>query len=97
MAALPDARLLQAMTYTLLEAGEKTTNPPMVVTKGAVRSDVSIFAGGLTWSPYKEWDFFLDYVAAQRKNGATAAFTIFDKWIPDTSAAVQSESKKSQS
>ncbi len=60
-------------------------------------NDVTMFAGGLTWSPYKEWDFFLDYVAAQRKNGATAAFTIFDKWIPDTSAAVQSESKKSQS
>ncbi len=60
-------------------------------------NDVTMFAGGLTWSPYKEWDFFLDYVAAQRKNGAIAAFTIFDKWVPDTSAAVQSESKKSQS
>jgi hypothetical protein len=49
VAALPEARLLQSMTYTLLEAGEKTTNPPMVATKDAVRSDVSIFAGGLTW------------------------------------------------
>jgi len=49
VAALPEARLLQSMTYTLLEAGEKTTNPPMLATKDAVRSDVSIFAGGLTW------------------------------------------------
>ena len=49
VAALPEARLLQSMTYTLLEAGEKATNPPMVVTKDAVRSDVSIFAGGMTW------------------------------------------------
>jgi hypothetical protein len=49
VAALPDARLLQAMTYTLLEAGEKYTNPPMVATMDAVRSDVSIYSGGITW------------------------------------------------
>jgi hypothetical protein len=49
VAALPDARLLQAMTYTLLEAGEKLTNPPMVATENAVRSDVAIYAGGITW------------------------------------------------
>jgi len=47
--ALPDARLIQAMTYTLLEAGEKATNPPMIATKDAVRSDISIYAGGITW------------------------------------------------
>jgi hypothetical protein len=35
VAALPDARLIQAMTLTLLEAGEKATNPPMVAIKGA--------------------------------------------------------------
>lgn len=52
VAALPDARLLQAMTYTLLEAGEKATNPPMVATDGAVRSDVAIYAGGITWVDY---------------------------------------------
>jgi len=46
---LPDARLIQAMTYTLLEAGEKATNPPIVATQDAVRSDVSLYAGGLTW------------------------------------------------
>jgi Bacteriophage head to tail connecting protein len=47
--ALPEARLIQAMTYTLLEAGEKATNPPMVATVDAVKSDVSIYAGGVTW------------------------------------------------
>lgn len=47
--ALPDARLIQAMTYTLLEAGEKATNPPMIATQGAVKSDVAVYAGGLTW------------------------------------------------
>jgi hypothetical protein len=49
VAALPDARLLQAMTYTLLEAGEKATNPPMVAVQEAIRSDISIYAGGITW------------------------------------------------
>lgn len=49
VAALPEARLLQSMTYTLLEAGEKTTNPPMVATKDVVRSDMAVYAGGVTW------------------------------------------------
>jgi hypothetical protein len=47
--ALPEARLIQSMAYTLLEAGEKATNPPMVGVQDAVRSDVSIYAGGITW------------------------------------------------
>jgi hypothetical protein len=46
--ALPDARLLQAMTLTLLEAGEKAVNPPMVGVQSALRSDLQIFAGGFT-------------------------------------------------
>jgi hypothetical protein len=49
VAALPDARLLQAMTSTLLEAGEKFTNPPMIAVQEAIRSDVAIYAGGITW------------------------------------------------
>jgi hypothetical protein len=46
--ALPDARLLQAMTLTLLEAGEKAVNPPMVGVQTALRSDLNLFAGGFT-------------------------------------------------
>lgn len=46
--ALPDARLLQAMTLTLLEAGEKAVNPPMVGVQTALRSDLQIFPGGFT-------------------------------------------------
>lgn len=49
VAALPEARLLQAMTYTLLEAGEKVVNPPLVATEQAVRSDMAVYAGGVTW------------------------------------------------
>jgi len=54
--ALPDARLIQAMTFTLLEAGEKATSPPMIATIDAVRSDVAVYANGITWvdSEYDE-------------------------------------------
>jgi len=47
--ALPDARLIQSMAYTILEAGEKAVNPPVVATEDVVRSDVAIYAGGITW------------------------------------------------
>lgn len=49
VAGLPDARLIQAMTLTLMEAGEVSVRPPMVATQQAVRSDVAIYAGGVTW------------------------------------------------
>lgn len=56
VAALPEARLLQAMTYTLLEAGEKVVNPPLLAAEQAIRSDVAIYAGGITYydSDYDE-------------------------------------------
>lgn len=47
--ALPEARLLQAMTYTLLEAGEKYTNPPLLATQEMIRGDINVMAGGITW------------------------------------------------
>jgi hypothetical protein len=56
IAALPDARLIQSVTLTLLEAGEKYTNPPLLATQEAIRSDVNLMAGGITWvdSQYDE-------------------------------------------
>lgn len=47
--ALPDARLIQSITLSLLEAGEKAVNPPIVATTDVVKSDVSVYAGGITW------------------------------------------------
>jgi hypothetical protein len=47
--ALPDARLLQAMTATLLEAGESAVRPPLVATHEAIRGDVAFYPGGITW------------------------------------------------
>lgn len=49
VAALPDARLLQAITGVLLEAGEKAVNPPMVAVHDVVRGDIPVYAGGVTW------------------------------------------------
>ena len=56
VAALPDARLLQSISLTLLEAGEKAVSAPMIATQEAVRSDVQLYAGGITWvdSEYDE-------------------------------------------
>lgn len=66
-------------------------------------NDVQMFATGLTYSPYKEWDFFIDYAKSHRETGALGAFTIYDKWAPDTGLACSSstgancsESTKSQ-
>jgi hypothetical protein len=46
--ALPDARLIQAISLILLEAGEKAVTPPMVTPGGVIRGDVNLFAGGIT-------------------------------------------------
>jgi len=46
--ALPEARLIQAMTLTLLEASEKFADPPMAAIKDAIMSDISLFPGGIT-------------------------------------------------
>lgn len=48
VAALPDARLIQAMTLTLLEAGEVAVRPPMIGVGDAIRGDMQLFAGGFT-------------------------------------------------
>lgn len=49
VAGLPDARLLQAMTLTLMEAGELSVRPPLIATQEAVKSDISLYSGGITW------------------------------------------------
>ena len=48
IAALPDARLIQAVTLALLESGEKAVNPPLLYQEGAIRGDLALFAGGAT-------------------------------------------------
>jgi predicted porin len=54
---------------------------------GSGVNDVTMIATGLTWSPYKEWDIFVDYAMADRKDSANAVFTIYDSWRPDSGYA----------
>lgn len=58
--ALPDARLIQDMTRVLLTAGEKAVDPPMVAFSEAIRSDVNMYAGGMTWAEKMSDDRFGD-------------------------------------
>ena len=46
--AIPDARLIQAMTLTLLDAGELAVRPPMIGVSEAIRGDLNVYAGGFT-------------------------------------------------
>lgn len=46
--ALPDARLIQAMTAVLLEAGENAVSPPMIAVQEAIRGDINLYPGGIT-------------------------------------------------
>ncbi|MGH8676756.1 MAG: portal protein [Burkholderiales bacterium] len=75
VAALPEGRLLQAMTLTLLEAGEKAVNPPLVATKDVVKSDMQQFPGGVTW---------VDAEYDERLGQALRAMNIDIKGLPIT-------------
>ena len=46
---LTDARCLQAMTHTLMEAAERYARPPIIATQKAVRGDIDLSADGITW------------------------------------------------
>jgi hypothetical protein len=45
---LPDGRTMQVVMRTLREAGEKHVDPPMIATMDAIRSDIALYAGGIT-------------------------------------------------
>lgn len=46
--ALPDARLIQSMALSMLEAGELAVRPPLITIPDLIREDVNYFAGGIT-------------------------------------------------
>jgi hypothetical protein len=48
ISGLPDARLLQSISLTLQEAGEKAVDPPLVGYGDAIRGDLNIAPGGFT-------------------------------------------------
>lgn len=48
-AALPNGRMLQRMAAAVINAAEKTVDPPLVATQNAIKSMVDLRAGGITW------------------------------------------------
>lgn len=78
VAALPDARLIQAMTAVLLDAGEKAVSPPMLAVQEAIRSDINLYAGGITFAD-SDYDERLGEVLrpiTQDKNGIPVGFNM---------------------
>jgi hypothetical protein len=49
VAGLANSRLLQRMSLTLLEAGEKAVDPPLVAVGEHIQGGVNMFAGGVTY------------------------------------------------
>ena len=46
--ALPDARLIQSIAYTLLTAGEKAVDPPLIGVQESIKGGIETFPGGFT-------------------------------------------------
>lgn len=49
MVGLNDARLLNAVTRTMIEAAEKAVDPPLTAPADVIRGDVELYAGGVTY------------------------------------------------
>jgi len=65
------------------------------VTSG--KNDVQMTAVGAIYSFSKRTEVFIDYVTANRASGASAPFTIYDRWIPNGDGSTVSDSKYKQS
>ena len=89
VAALPDSRLIQSMTEVLLSAGEKAVDPPMIAVQEAIRSDVNIRRGGITWVD-SEYDERLGEVLrpmSQDKSSLPFGFEMQDRIRADIASA----------
>jgi hypothetical protein len=60
--ALPDARMLQAMTHTLMEAGERYVRPPLIGAAKAIPDSIDLSPDGVTWAD----DEFYDKTGSRR-------------------------------
>ena len=47
--ALPDARMLQQMTLTLIEIGQKIVDPPLIAVGDAIQGGTNLYAGAINW------------------------------------------------
>ena len=46
----PDARTMQSMTYSIMQAGEMAVEPPLIGQSEVVLGPVNLFPGGITWA-----------------------------------------------
>jgi hypothetical protein len=47
--ALPDGRMLQQMTLTLMEIGQKIVDPPLIAVGDAIQGGTNLYAGSINW------------------------------------------------
>lgn len=83
IAALPDGRLIQAMTYTLLTAGEFSANPALIGVTEAIKGAVEAFPGGFT-AVDAAYDERLGEVIRPLDKGGERAIPLNLKMIQDT-------------
>lgn len=87
--ALPDGRTTQVVLRVLREAGEKYVDPPMIAVMDAIRSDLSLFAGGVTTADI-DYDERLGDVLrpiSQDRGGMPIGFEIANALKEDITAA----------
>lgn len=49
-ASIPDGRTMQTMTWSIMEAGEKMVEPPLIAQWEAIQGGVNFSAGSITWA-----------------------------------------------
>jgi len=47
--AISNSRMLQQITLTLMEAGQKSVDPPLIATAEMIQGGINTYAGGITW------------------------------------------------
>lgn len=87
--ALSDGRTMQVVVRVLREAGEKFVDPPMIGVEGALRSDIALYPGGITFADI-EYDERLGEVlrpVAQDRSGMPIGLEIAQALREDLSSA----------
>jgi len=87
--ALSDGRTMQVVVRVLREAGEKFVDPPMIGVEGALRSDIALYPGGITFADI-EYDERLGEVlrpVGQDRSGMPIGLEIAQALREDLSSA----------
>ena len=83
IAALPDGRLIQAITYSLLTAGEFAAEPALIGVQEAIKGSIEAFPGGFT-AVDAAYDERLGEVLRPLEKGGEKGIPLNLKMIQDT-------------